>query len=236
MNHADAVGHGIVKGTDADLVALQKKRAFGGRFDTGENLRQGGFAGAVLTHQCVNLSPKDIEVDLVQSHGTGKNFSDLFSSEDDIVMDTLAHPGLLLYFKGDRRDANQVGILQLGEGTIKRDALAHEVVAIQFAGDRLVDHFVKGVGETGELKLVCKISKGDEFQRIADGAVLDDRSDLNEHIGRAVGRIQIHINGGSSGGRIYGYDPARALYPDNSRGCLQPFRGIRTDGRRLPDP
>jgi hypothetical protein len=79
------------KRTDAGLLVFDEKGAFGGHLHPCKNLCQGRFAGAVFAHQHIDPAAIDIEVHLVQSHRSWKDFGDLLSAKDDLVVMRLAH-------------------------------------------------------------------------------------------------------------------------------------------------
>ena len=51
----------------------------------GEDLHQGRFARAVLTHEGVDFAALQVEVDVAQSRDASEGFGDAFGFQDDVM-------------------------------------------------------------------------------------------------------------------------------------------------------
>ena len=64
-----------------DDLALELELAGVGRKGAGDDVDQGGFAGAVLAEQNMNLTMAKIEIDAVERHHAGETLADAFQFE-----------------------------------------------------------------------------------------------------------------------------------------------------------
>ena len=78
INAGDTCFPGLDGVAEGHLAAIHKDLALFGDIDTGEDLDQGGFTGAVLTDQSMDLAGTDAQGHALQSHDTGEPFYDIF--------------------------------------------------------------------------------------------------------------------------------------------------------------
>ena len=77
MDHADAVGEGILGGADDHRLSVDGDLPLVGEIDAGEHIHQGGLAAAVFTQQGQNFSPVDVQPDLVVGQDGPEGFGDV---------------------------------------------------------------------------------------------------------------------------------------------------------------
>ena len=62
---------------EGDLLAIHEDLALFRDIDTGKDFDQGGFAGAVLADQSMDLTGTDAQRHALQGHDTGEAFNDI---------------------------------------------------------------------------------------------------------------------------------------------------------------
>ena len=85
VDDRDASALGVLNAREANRRALDPDLAVIVDVHTGEDLHQGRFARAVLTHEGVDLAAPQVEVDVAQRRDAGEGFGDAFGFKDDIV-------------------------------------------------------------------------------------------------------------------------------------------------------
>src|SRR5699024_9482857 len=86
MDDRDPVVPGVVGGGEADRPPIEVDGSGGGLLHAGEDLHQGGFAGAVLAEQRRHLAPVDGEVDPLQRLGAAVVLDDVPRLQDHVVV------------------------------------------------------------------------------------------------------------------------------------------------------
>ena len=77
VNHANAMGKGILGRGDNHLFVIDENIAGIREIDAGEHIHQGGLAASVFTQQCQNFSPVNIQPDPVIGKHRAKGFCDV---------------------------------------------------------------------------------------------------------------------------------------------------------------
>ena len=83
VDDGHAVGDGLGGGGEDDGLAAQLDGPRGGALNTGEDLHEGGLAGAVLADESDHLALMDLEVDAPQGVGRAEGLGDVTAGEHD---------------------------------------------------------------------------------------------------------------------------------------------------------
>ena len=83
VDDGHAVGDGLGGGGEDDGLAAQLDGSRGGALNTGEDLHEGGLAGAVLADESDHLALMDLEVDAPQGVGRAEGLGDVTAGEHD---------------------------------------------------------------------------------------------------------------------------------------------------------
>ncbi len=86
VDDRDARAFCVLNAGEANRRALDPDLAVIVDVHAGEDLHQGRFARAVLTHEGVDFTAPEVEVDVVQRRYAGEGFRDAFRFEDDGVI------------------------------------------------------------------------------------------------------------------------------------------------------
>ena len=86
VDDRDAGALGVLNAREANRRALDPDLAVIVDVHAGEDLHQGRFARAVLTHEGVDFAAPQVEVDVAQSCYAGEGFGDAFGFKDDGVI------------------------------------------------------------------------------------------------------------------------------------------------------
>ena len=89
VDHPDPVGNGDRRRTEVQRFSVDDDLTAGGLFQPEEHLHQGAFACPVFTHQRVDLTSAEVEIDaLVCRNAVGINFCDFLHLDDELVLRT----------------------------------------------------------------------------------------------------------------------------------------------------
>ena len=77
VDHADAEAKGILRGADNDGLAVNSDLALVWKVDARQHVHERGLAAAIFTQQGQNLTPVDIEPDLVAGQSRPEALGDV---------------------------------------------------------------------------------------------------------------------------------------------------------------
>ena len=103
VDHADAVGKGVLGRADGHRLAVGQNLSLVGEVNAGEHIHQRGLAAAVLSQQGEDLSPVDGQVNAIVGHHLAEAFGDVFEFD---CMDSFqgCHPSCDETWVGALRD------------------------------------------------------------------------------------------------------------------------------------
>ena len=78
MDHADAAVKGVFGRCDGDGISADQNLSFIGEINSGQHVHQGGFTAAVFTQQGQNLTPFDVQRDIVVGNDFAEALGDVF--------------------------------------------------------------------------------------------------------------------------------------------------------------